>query len=161
MAQNPRTSQELGRWEKRWSLVQLLLTEASLRTQVKSVSALVHSQSRPCGLFKELSVNKSLRGPNSIQVIPHMLSRSEISTLRVIWENTKVTWNNTCSRRNSLENLEQTFAVPFRKLSKNEGLWAWGILPIPEHFYSSSKGWATVFPERARKIESSSLLWHP
>lgn len=61
--------------------MQVLLTEFSLETQAKSVSAFVHFQSRPWGLFKESSVNKDLHGPHSIQV---MLSREEISALRVI-----------------------------------------------------------------------------
>lgn len=78
----------------------------SLKTQVKTISALAHSQSRICDLFKEMSLNRNFCGPDSIQTIPHMLSRSEISSLHVIWQNTKVMRSDTCSGRKWLENLE-------------------------------------------------------
>lgn len=58
--------------------VELSATTASIKTQVKSISVLVPFQSKLCGLFRELSVNKNLCGPESIQVILHMLSRSEL-----------------------------------------------------------------------------------
>lgn len=43
------------------------------------------------------------------------------------------------------------FAVPSRKLSKNEALGARGHLPIPEHFYSSSKGFAHCLPRQGHE----------
>jgi len=57
--------------------------EPSLKTPVKTISPLAHSQSSICGLFKEMSLNRNLHGPDSIQIIPCMLSRPEISSLHV------------------------------------------------------------------------------
>lgn len=59
-------------------------TEPSLRTQVKNVSSLAYSPSRICVLFREMSLQRNLHDPDSIQKIPHTLNRSEVSSLHAI-----------------------------------------------------------------------------
>ena len=121
---NPRTSQEPGRGAEAELSATARNREHGLKTRGKTISALACAQGRRCGLFKAMSLNRDYHGPDSVDEIPRMLGRSEVSSLPLFRRTSKVMQSNTCSDRKWLENLgvntcKYLHVVLSRELSKN------------------------------------------